>query len=683
MKLFITYVLLGSALHLNSVFAQNSGVQVENIENPSTKTLVNQEEYRKIHLELTKDRFPSARQCATCHPSQYQQWKMSPHAYAQKSPIFGAMHRALLVRNMGTQGDFCIRCHTPTGMQMGESHKVSNLLRAEISNEGITCVVCHRADPNTGTVSARFHIPEGKISDPINGPSGEKNLKVWLDKRDQTKGQLHDLQAASDLSTPRFCQGCHDVFFDESGFHLEDANNKYKLSPARKDGVTCQDCHMGKVQGANEGYPRGHVAEYKGKKSPEKTITNHTFAGPDFSVVDPTIFPHNKEKTDLNNKFGWTDWEWMKFDFLAGWGTDKFEEEEASRAAAGKGTNFDKPWDNERLRRRAAEVVQQNYNALYEYDLLRKEVMQNGLAFGEFSVDKGWLTGNFEITGKVHNLTDGHDVPTGFIAERPFWVAIQVRDKKGNLVFESGKTDPNGDYLDHHSAFVHYGHDKFPRDKYLFNLQSFFTLRNEAGSSREEILSINYSGTTIPFVRPAPFSVQLAGRPRGSRIHHRSLPALAARKASYVFDDAGLEGKGPFSVTAEIKVGMVPPNLLKEIRRTRYKATVKVKDKESGKMVEKEVWKKVAFDYRMSAAEIGRRLRNGVPGNWEYFTFPGQDEELTNRLGIKKRGPEKVRYEQYDYKKDKVYEVEEWEGIGGVMVIDRRTFKFSEDGKLL
>ncbi len=40
---------------------------------------------------FARNRFPSATQCGECHPTEYRQWSVSQHAYAQMSPIFNAM----------------------------------------------------------------------------------------------------------------------------------------------------------------------------------------------------------------------------------------------------------------------------------------------------------------------------------------------------------------------------------------------------------------------------------------------------------------------------------------------------------------------------------------------------------------------------------------------------------------
>src|SRR5579864_4618652 len=37
---------------------------------------------------LASNRFPSAAECGQCHPTQFRQWSVSQHSYAQLSPIF-------------------------------------------------------------------------------------------------------------------------------------------------------------------------------------------------------------------------------------------------------------------------------------------------------------------------------------------------------------------------------------------------------------------------------------------------------------------------------------------------------------------------------------------------------------------------------------------------------------------
>ena len=125
---------------------------------------------------FAEDRFPSATTCAPCHAEIYREWSVSAHSYAQMSPVFNAMHATILKITNGTNGDFCIRCHTPVGMNLEEPEFMSNLDRHPTSREGVTCVVCHRLDQAYGKISGRLPIVEGSLYAPVFGPTGNEEL---------------------------------------------------------------------------------------------------------------------------------------------------------------------------------------------------------------------------------------------------------------------------------------------------------------------------------------------------------------------------------------------------------------------------------------------------------------------------------------------------------------------------
>ncbi|MCH8872743.1 hypothetical protein IH824_08235, partial [candidate division KSB1 bacterium] len=99
-----------SIMLVNQVFAQQKA----------------EEEHQALLLE---NRFPSATTCRTCHPDHYREWSVSAHAYAQMSPVFNAMHGTILKQTNGTNGDFCIRCHIPVGMNLKEPEFMSTIDR--------------------------------------------------------------------------------------------------------------------------------------------------------------------------------------------------------------------------------------------------------------------------------------------------------------------------------------------------------------------------------------------------------------------------------------------------------------------------------------------------------------------------------------------------------------------------
>ncbi|MEP6662655.1 MAG: multiheme c-type cytochrome [Verrucomicrobiota bacterium] len=246
-------------------------------------------EHNKLFVE---NKYPSAASCRTCHPGHYKEWSVSPHAYAQLSPIFNAMQATITKQTYGSNGDFCIRCHTQVGMNLGEPVYMSNMDRHPTSREGITCIVCHREPNAYGKVSGRFALDTGDLLQPVFGPTGDEELKRVLSmpetyrvvtNRSEAGRKIHgDVKKFFQLREPGFCGACHDVTL-MNGFRLEEAFSSYKNSPAAKRGETCQDCHMGLIPGKKSGYAEEPAAIVGGVPTKPRRRTNHMFIGPDFS----------------------------------------------------------------------------------------------------------------------------------------------------------------------------------------------------------------------------------------------------------------------------------------------------------------------------------------------------------------------------------------------------------------
>ena len=131
--------------------------------------------------------FPSADECALCHPKQYKEWSVSQHAYSQLSPMMMSMQNAMNVGTSTTNGDFCLRCHAPVGSDIGEPFSASNLDRHPASREGITCVTCHRMSAGYRKVSGRIGIDQGDIFDSVKGALGNEELARVLADTKQFK----------------------------------------------------------------------------------------------------------------------------------------------------------------------------------------------------------------------------------------------------------------------------------------------------------------------------------------------------------------------------------------------------------------------------------------------------------------------------------------------------------------
>lgn len=565
--------------------------------NPAAPT---PDEVYQMHEELmVSEQYPSARECGVCHPKHYEDWSVSAHAYAQLSPVFNAMHGKILKLTNGTNGDFCIRCHTQVGMNLNEPVYMSNMDRHPTSREGITCIVCHRVPQAFGKVSGRLPIDRAPLTGHVFGPTGDDTVVDEMVERGQMTTdpdapgrQVHgEAKKFFQITTSAFCGTCHDVTL-VNGFRLEEAFSEYKMAPAARKGISCQDCHMGVEQGVflgEDNYPYGPAAVVGGVETPPRKLTDHLIAGPDYSVIHPALYPihprairEEHEKDDPRAIGLATMREWLEFDYKAGWGTDEFEDN------VSPDHEFPERWQAIDDRYDARDIIEENLALLDRAAEARKSLLRKGYVLGDVRILR---TTDREVRFAVQfkNGTDGHNVPTGFDAERLVWLYVTVRDKDGNIVMQSGDLDPNGDVRDRHSQYVH--DHELPLDDMLFSLQSKFITRNVRGGEREQILAVNYSADPLPFLRPERASSVLIGRPAGARKHKKTIEPLGERWPEYYFRGEHLSERGPYHVHIELKAAMVPVNLIFEIQD-------------------------VGFDYNMSAREVADAVVAGHQVLW-------------------------------------------------------------------
>jgi nitrate/TMAO reductase-like tetraheme cytochrome c subunit len=565
---------------------ENMGKKADSTEKNSEKDVALQAAADHEAL-FAENKFPSAATCGTCHPKHYKEWSVSSHSYAQLSPVYLSLSSEINELSSGTNGDFCLRCHSPIGANLGESPFMSNLDRHPTSREGITCVVCHRLNKDYNKRSGRLALVQGSLLDPVFGPMGNEEMERVLDNTDEYRvvteegkpgRKIHrESKKFTSLSKPIFCGTCHDVTLF-NGFRLEEAYSEYRTSPAAARGTTCQDCHMGKEQGVASGYDVGPGAVVGGKPTKDRKITSHFFAGPDYSVIHPGIFPHNAEAQEMASMA-----EWLDFDHKAGWGTDEFEDKVT------EDMKFPVRWDSVDDRYDAREILNSQFEHLEFGRNLRMEVLRNGYGLGEIVTDQSSESGiRFRV--RVNNKTDGHNVPTGFTGERLVWLHVVVTDRDGKIVLESGDLDPNGDVRDRESSFVHNG--ELPLDSQLFDIRSRFVVSNLRGGERETIIPVPYPVTTIPFVRPSTNSLVFSGEPGTERNHRRGIEPSGHRWAKYEVDEGKLTGKGPYKAKIELKAGMAPANLVGDIQGR-------------------------GFDYAMSAREVVDGVAAGYETLWE------------------------------------------------------------------
>jgi len=562
-----------------------------------TGSVVAQDGGDNAHEELFRNKqFPSAFECKSCHELEFRQWSVSHHAYSNLSPIFVSVENAVLAKTNGTSADTCSRCHAPLAAVL-KVMQISNLKRAQFARtgedflgpvvEGITCVVCHRFDKRYGKRSARAMITQGDIFAPIFGPTNneiqleaEDNAQFSLVTEPGEKGRkIHGkVEEYPYLRASRFCGNCHSSRLP-TGIHNEETFDEYRTSQSAADGVTCQDCHMGKVPGENKGFDFGAAAVIGGVETKHRRLSNHYFAGPDFSVLHPGIFPHNPKAVQLA-----TYEQWMQFEHEKGWGTDEFEDEVEDDYA------FPEFWEDQNLRYEAREILDAQFELLTWAKGQREALMKAGYKVDEWSIDEANMSDGLEFRVKLRNAVLGHNAPSGFIHERMVFFQVTVTDSQGTVIFKSGDRDPNGDLRDRFSNYVNNGEMKY--DKQLFNLMSHFVVRTFWGGERTQLRPIPFSATTRPFIRPPTSPTAILMRPRSARSQKNSIEPGGHRWAEYHVDPDLLEPGETYTVNIKLIAQQMPASFLR-------------------------VSSAPGFDYNLSLRELAKRIVDLSMNLWE------------------------------------------------------------------
>jgi nitrate/TMAO reductase-like tetraheme cytochrome c subunit len=484
--------------------------------------------------EETLSLYPTAAQCGQCHKQIYEEWASSQHAYASISPMFHAFEQKFQELTKGTVGTFCVRCHQQVGTQLGEARETPLWARSQISREGVSCITCHRVKEQYGKVNGERRVEPGKIFDPVYG-SGEKsvlkevlaNMETYSVKTSEAGrgSSIHNgMMTNPQLTKSEFCVSCHQVAVN-LGIKLEIVWDQYRDSPARKSGVTCQDCHMGKVPGKPDGYATAPSAVIGGKEiNPGRKHANHRFMGPGYSIAHPGIFPHNTKAQAFSMK------DWLQFNWRAGWGTSEFEDKIVRRKIK---VGFPKRWADALDREDARQIIEENLAKLDERYELRRQVMENSTKIdGPYLESDPKVGRDLAFSYKITNLNSGHNLPSGSLGAQPqVWVNVALVDPDGKNVWESGYVDGNGDMADLHSLEVAAG--RIRADQQLVNLQTKFLTTNVKGTDREMYLPVNFDIDPLPHLRPPQIPTTVLNHPPLVRMENHSLPPLAEKLAQY------------------------------------------------------------------------------------------------------------------------------------------------------
>ena len=520
--------------------------------------------------EETLSLYPTAAQCGECHKQIYEEWSSSNHAYASISPMFHAFEQKFQHLTQGTVGTFCVRCHQQVGTQLGENRETPLWKMSQISREGVSCITCHRVQEQYGKVNGERRVEPGKIYDPVFG-SGEKSVikdilankdtySVKTSKDGRGTDMHNGMMTNPQITKSEFCVSCHQVAVN-LGIKLEIVWDQYRDSPAMKAGVTCQDCHMGKVPGKPDGYATGPSAVVGGKEiNPGRKHANHRFIGPGYSIAHPGIFPHNTKAQAFTMK------EWLEFDWRSGWGTNDFED----KVAHGKiKVDFPKRWADGLDREDARQIIDENLKKLDERYELRRQVMENGT-----KIDGPYFEGDpkagktLAFSYKIKNMNTGHNLPSGSLGAQPqLWVNVALIDPDGKNIWESGYVDSNGDMADLHSLDVAAG--KIRTDQQLVNLQTKFLTTNVKGTDREMYLPVNFDIDPLPHLRPPQIPTTVLNHPPLVRLENHSLTPLGEMQAKYEVPGNLIKKPGKYRLAFRMRSRAEPIYFMRFVGATR------------------------------------------------------------------------------------------------------------------
>lgn len=519
---------------------------------------------------LSEENYPTAAQCGTCHTKIYKEWASSNHAYSAISPMFHKFEQKINDLSAGTIRAFCVRCHQTIGTQLNERRDLPLWERSQIAREGVTCITCHRVQDQYGKVNGERTIQPGNIHKEVTGAGQGETLAKIIENRsdyrvstspDERGAQIHtEVYTFPQISKSEFCVSCHQVAVNP-GIKLEVVWDQYRASPAAAAGITCQDCHMGKVPGRAEGYETAPVAIVNGEEiDPGRKHSNHAFYGPGYPIAHPGIFPHNPDAAEIAIE------DWLLFDYRAQWGSEDFE----AKVESGEISEdiFPEAWSDSFDREEAWAMIQENIVALEEKRELRKQVMENSSRLdGPFftSRPKAGSSLGFEI--KVTNTDDGHNLPSGSLGAQPeIWLNVAVMSPSGETVWESGYVDSIGDMADIHSLDVAAG--TIEHDDQLFNLQTKFLFTNVKGTDREWYLPINIDIDQLPFIRAANVPTTVLNHPPFIRMEGRSIPPLGTRTASYRVPSSAMQEKGTYKMSVRLRSRAEPIYFMRFVEAT-------------------------------------------------------------------------------------------------------------------
>jgi len=212
--------------------------------------------------------------CGNCHKEIYREWQVSGHGQSATDYHFRNLYTGTdyqgrpgagwgLLTQYEAGAAVCASCHAPALADSDPASADLSQLADGALGGSVHCDYCHKiADAGRD----RLGLSHGRYNLQLLRPGPGRQLFF---------GPLDDVDRGEDAYTPlyrdsRYCASCHEgVVF---GIHVYSTYSEWLASPARQQGLHCQDCHT---------KPTGHMTNiapgHGGLERDPATLGNHRF----------------------------------------------------------------------------------------------------------------------------------------------------------------------------------------------------------------------------------------------------------------------------------------------------------------------------------------------------------------------------------------------------------------------
>ena len=331
--------------------------------------------------------------CGTsgCHSQIMAEWKASSHRWAAMDSAFQKIQSIMATQNGAESTRYCGGCHDPISLFSGAKNIfVDDLTSLRGYNEGISCLSCHaiRETDLQGNANYVMSQPAEYLwqweAEGVKGTVRDFLIRTYPDEHGKLSKRMY--------KAPEYCAACHKQFIDEEvnqvgWVQLQNQYDNWAASHWNHEGdpertVECRECHMPLVESHDPA--AGDAADYNRDPADGKH-RSHRF------IASNNIMPQ------LLQVEGWEE----QVELTEKWLQGRYEIPEI-RDKWGAGPIIG-------IALEVAETVEPD-----ESIALRVVLSSN----------------------KV-----GHDFPTGPLDIIQSWVAIEVTDDQGQVVYTSGRRD--------------------------------------------------------------------------------------------------------------------------------------------------------------------------------------------------------------------------------------------------